>query len=80
MALLRHDRPLCRPSIEYTRLLPPALQVHIGRLGKGGAALRLVEFLPDGKTEQITAYSPYYGTWLTDSGNQFILTNQPTLH
>ena len=23
-------------EIEYTRLLPPALQVHIGRLGKGG--------------------------------------------
>ena len=45
----------------------------------GGAGLRLVEFLPDGKTEQVTAYSPYYGTWMTDAGNQFILTNQPPL-
>ena len=45
----------------------------------GGADLRLVEFLPDGKTEQVTAYSPYYGTWMTDSGNQFILTNYPSL-
>ena len=45
----------------------------------GGAALRLVEFLPDGKTEQVTGYSPYYGTWMTDSGNQFVLTNHPPL-
>ena len=45
----------------------------------GGASLRLVEFLPDGKTEQVTAYSPYYGTWMTDSGNQFVLTNHPPL-
>jgi hypothetical protein len=45
----------------------------------GGARMRLVEFLPDGQTEQVTAFSPYYGTWLTDSGNQFVLTNQPPL-
>jgi hypothetical protein len=43
----------------------------------GGAALRLVEFLPAGKTEQVTAHCPYYGTWMTDSGNQFVLTNYP---
>jgi hypothetical protein len=45
----------------------------------GEAFLRLVEFLPDGKTVQIKAYSPYYGTYKTDIQNQFILTLQPPL-
>ena len=46
----------------------------------GGAAfLRLVEFLPDGKTVQLKAYSPLYGTYKTDSQNQFILTLDPPL-
>jgi uncharacterized repeat protein (TIGR02543 family) len=46
----------------------------------GEAFLRLVEFLPDGKTVQVKAYSPLYGTYKTDSQNQFILTLQPPLH
>jgi uncharacterized repeat protein (TIGR02543 family) len=45
----------------------------------GEAFLRLVEFLPDGKTVQVKAYSPYYGTYKTDSQNQFILSLQPPL-
>jgi hypothetical protein len=46
----------------------------------GEAFLRLVEFLPDGKTVQVKAYSPLYGTYKTDSQNQFVLTLQPPLH
>jgi hypothetical protein len=42
----------------------------------GGAYLRLIEFLPDGKTVQVKAYSPYYGTYYTDSSNQFQFTLQ----
>ena len=42
----------------------------------GEAFLRLVEFHPDGKTVQVKAYSPYYGTYKTDSENQFTLTLQ----
>jgi hypothetical protein len=45
----------------------------------GEAFLRLVEFHPDGKTVQVKAYSPYYGTYKTDSQNQFQLTLQPPL-
>ena len=46
----------------------------------GEAFLRLVEFLPDGKTVQVLAYSPLLGTYKTDAQNQFILTLQPPLH
>jgi hypothetical protein len=46
----------------------------------GEAFLRLVEFLPDGKTVQVKAYSPLYGTYKTDPQNQFVLTLQPPLH
>jgi uncharacterized repeat protein (TIGR02543 family) len=46
----------------------------------GEAFLRLVEFLPDGKTAQVKAYSPLYGTYKTDVQNQFILTLQPPLN
>lgn len=45
----------------------------------GEAFLRLIEFLPDGKTVQVKAYSPLYGTYKTDSQNQFILTLDPPL-
>jgi hypothetical protein len=45
----------------------------------GEAVLRLVEFLPDGETVQVKAYSPYYGTYKTDSQNQFQLTLAPPL-
>jgi hypothetical protein len=46
----------------------------------GEAFLRLVEFHPDGKTIQVRAYSPYYGTYKTDPDNQFQLTLQPPLN
>jgi uncharacterized repeat protein (TIGR02543 family) len=46
----------------------------------GEAFLRLVEFHPDGKTVQVKAYSPYYGTYKTDPENQFTLTLEPPLH
>jgi len=46
----------------------------------GEAFLRLVEFLPDGKTVQVKAFSPLYGTYKTDPQNQFILTLQPPLN
>jgi hypothetical protein len=45
----------------------------------GEAFLRMVEFLPDGKTVQVKAYSPLYGIYKTDSQNQFILTLDPPL-
>jgi hypothetical protein len=45
----------------------------------GEAFLRLIEFRPDGKTAQVKAYSPYYGTYKTDSQNQFQLKLQPPL-
>jgi hypothetical protein len=46
----------------------------------GEAFLRLVEFLPDGQTVHVRAYSPLYGTFKTDPQNQFILTLQPPLN
>jgi hypothetical protein len=45
----------------------------------GGAYLRILEFRPDGKTVQVKSYSPYYGTYLTDSQNQFQFTLDPPL-
>ena len=35
--------------------------------------LRLLQFLPDGRTVQVLTYSPYHNQWLTDSTNQFTL-------
>ena len=43
----------------------------------GGAYLRLVEFLPDGKTVQIKTYSPYLDRYYTDWENQFVLELSP---
>jgi len=41
----------------------------------GGAAwLRLLEFLPDGKTVHARTYSPLYDRYKTDEQNQFIFT------
>jgi len=45
----------------------------------GEACLRLVEFLPDGKTVQVKAYSPLYGTYKTDAPNNFTLQLDPPL-
>ncbi|MDD5705688.1 MAG: metallophosphoesterase [Kiritimatiellae bacterium] len=41
-----------------------------GPLG-GEGYLRLLEFLPDGKTVQARTYSPFFDTYLRDPGNQF---------
>jgi hypothetical protein len=43
------------------------------RLLGGEAYLRLVEFLPDGKTVHVKTYSPLYDRYLTEPDQQFIL-------
>ena len=40
----------------------------------GEAYLRLLEFLPDGKTVQARSYSPAVDRYKTDAGNQFVFT------
>ena len=40
----------------------------------GGGWLRLLEFLPDGKTVQAKTYSPLYEEYQTDPKNQFVFT------
>jgi Calcineurin-like phosphoesterase len=37
----------------------------------GEAYLRILEFLPDGKTVHVKSYSPLYDKYLNDAGNQF---------
>ena len=39
--------------------------------GGGSGYLRLMEFLPDGKSVQVKSYSPSLQRYLTDPGNQF---------
>ncbi|GDY22428.1 metallophosphatase [Verrucomicrobiota bacterium] len=39
--------------------------------GGGSGYLRLVEFLPDGRSVQVRSYSPLLDRYLTDAGNQF---------
>jgi len=39
----------------------------------GESWLRLLEFLPDGKTIQVKTYSPLYEKYKTDPDNQFII-------
>ncbi len=39
----------------------------------GEAWLRLLEFLPDGKTIQVKTYSPLYEKYKTDPDNQFVI-------
>jgi len=39
----------------------------------GEGYLRLMEFLPDGKTVQVKTYSPYLDKYLTDDQQQFVL-------
>lgn len=47
-------------------------------LAKGGEGyLRLVEFLPDGKTIQVKTYSPYLDRYMTTPDQQFILALPP---
>ena len=45
----------------------------------GGAFIRLIEFLPDGRTVQVKAYSPDECAYKTDPQNQFTLTLNPPL-
>ncbi len=45
----------------------------------GEAVLRLIEFLPDGRTVRVKAYSPFSGAHKTDPQNQFVLTLDPPL-
>ncbi|MBN1910359.1 MAG: metallophosphoesterase [Pirellulales bacterium] len=42
----------------------------------GGAWMRLLEFLPDGKTVQARSYSPLYDDYMTDPENQFTMKIQ----
>ena len=40
--------------------------------GRGNDSyLRILEFLPDGKTVHVKSYSPLYDSYLQDEGNQF---------
>lgn len=45
-----------------------------GRLPFSGEGyLRILEFLPEGKTVRVKSYSPLYDKYLTDPGNQFTI-------
>ncbi|MBN2216574.1 MAG: metallophosphoesterase [Pirellulales bacterium] len=52
--------PVAEMAVDYQRL----------ELG-GAGRLRLLEFLPDGKTVQVRSYSPLYDRYETDPQNQF---------
>ena len=43
----------------------------------GEAYLRILEFLPDGKTVHVKSYSPLHDNYLQDAGNQFNLELDP---
>ena len=43
----------------------------------GEGYLRILEFLPDGKTVQVKSYSPFYDKYLRDAGNQFTFRLDP---
>jgi hypothetical protein len=43
----------------------------------GEGYLRILEFLPDGKTVHVKSYSPLYDKYLKDARNQFSLTLDP---
>lgn len=45
--------------------------------GGGSGYLRLLEFLPDGRSVQVKSYSPSLNRHLTDPGNQFTFTLHP---
>ena len=39
----------------------------------GGGYMRLLRFMPDGRTVEVKTYSPWYDTWLTDNAQQFTI-------
>jgi hypothetical protein len=45
--------------------------------GNGQGFLRLLEFLPDGRSVRVKAYSPVLDKYLTDPQNQFSFTLKP---
>lgn len=38
---------------------------------RGGGFLRIIQFLPDGKTVRVKTYSPWYDQWLKDPDQEF---------
>ncbi len=45
----------------------------------GEGYMRLIEFLPDGKTVQVKTYSPYLDRYLTNDQEQFVLDLPPAI-
>ena len=45
--------------------------------GGGSGYLRLVEFLPDGRSVQVRTYSPLLDRYLVDAANQFVFELEP---
>lgn len=50
------------------------------RKNGGGGFLRILEVHPDGRTMQISDYSPYYDQWLDDPDRKFTITLDRSLH
>jgi 3',5'-cyclic AMP phosphodiesterase CpdA len=62
-----HGNVVHQMLVNYQRMRPK----------QGNGFLRLLEFLPDGKTIQVRGYSPVWDTYKTDVQNQFLLTLAP---
>lgn len=62
---------------DHTNIVHQLLVNYQMRSLGGEGYLRLLEFLPDGKTVQVKAYSPYLDRYFTDSQNQFVLDLDP---
>jgi hypothetical protein len=50
------------------------------RKNGGGGFLRLVQVEPDGRTVNVSDYSPYYDQWLTDADRKFSITLERSLN
>lgn len=59
---------------DYGNVVHQILADYQNKPGGGNGFLRLLEFLPDGKTVQVKTYSPYRKRYKTDPANQFSLT------
>lgn len=62
-----HGNTVHQMLVNYQRMRPK----------QGNGFLRLLEFLPDGKTIQVRSYSPEWDRYKTDVQNQFLLTLAP---